>query len=515
MLRSCFCCGPVPPRRRRSLVESLPPKDNVVTPAANTLLPPALAKRRYRFHNSVHREKRNKLNRKQISLNHTVFVVPKHVPSCTPTIVDFESSVRTTFSVTVVPEISRQEHNNRMTDIDDDSRRTLIRSMDNSGDDNDERTNSSGGELYDARRQTPASRTSSNILVEKSDFGAIMGTRRVNHDDRLLPQQQVIDDHKQPPMQPEIYSDAGLVKPANVKLHNTATTSITSAEVQSQNDKKPVAEVKPTKSNVQPSAPLAASTTVRKRSVGTNLKNKRSSEMGPNFTPFNEPQRALQLVSTQINSSEWEAAVTGLQNISRLSMFHGKELRPGSLQPFARNVAKHIKCLRSQVARAACTAAQKMFTYVPKSMEPDIEEIASALFPRTADTNKFLRVQSTEALNAMVDNVNPIKCVHVITAKGIKHGNRMVRAEACRLLARVVDKLGVSGTLHLPSDARDAVITAATSMVFDNTPTSRQAAQHILTRLSEDPRGAALISSVASPNVKATLNKSLSRIFLK
>lgn len=101
-------------------------------------------------------------------------------------------------------------------------------------------------------------------------------------------------------------------------------------------------------------------------------------------------------------------------------MFHGKELRTGSLQPFARNVAKHIKCLRSQVARAACTAAQKMFTYVPKSMEPDIEEIASALFPRTADTNKFLRVQSTEALNAMVDNVNPIKCVHVITAKGIK-----------------------------------------------------------------------------------------------
>lgn len=87
MLRSCFCCGPVPPRRRRSLVESLPPKDSVVTPAAITL-PPALAKRRYRFHNSVHREKRNKLNHKQISLNHTVFVVPKNVPSCTPTIVE-------------------------------------------------------------------------------------------------------------------------------------------------------------------------------------------------------------------------------------------------------------------------------------------------------------------------------------------------------------------------------------------------------------------------------------------
>lgn len=54
-----------------------------------------------------------------------------------------------------------------------------------------------------------------------------------------------------------------------------------------------------------------------------------------------------------------------------------------------------------------------------------------------------------------------------------RHGNRLVRAEACQLLARVVDKLGVGGTLNLPVDSRDAVITAATNMVFDNTPTSR------------------------------------------
>lgn len=144
--------------------------------------------------------------------------------------------MKTTFSVTVVPEISRQEHNNRMTDIDDGDRRTLIRSMDNSGDGNDERTISSDDEC-DARLLNLANRTSSNILAEKSDVGAIMGTRRVNHDDRLLPQQQMIDDHKQPPMQPENYSDADSVKPANVKPHNTATMSIiTGAEVQSQNE---------------------------------------------------------------------------------------------------------------------------------------------------------------------------------------------------------------------------------------------------------------------------------------
>ncbi|CAI6369418.1 unnamed protein product [Macrosiphum euphorbiae] len=83
MLRSCFCCGFAPPRPRRSaVVASLPPKDLAVTPILTTL---ATAKRRYRFHNSVHRDKRNKLHRKQISLNHTMFVVPRHVPSGTPT----------------------------------------------------------------------------------------------------------------------------------------------------------------------------------------------------------------------------------------------------------------------------------------------------------------------------------------------------------------------------------------------------------------------------------------------
>jgi len=88
MLRSCFCCGLAPPRRRRrSVVASLqPPKELAVTPVLTTL---ATAKRRYRFHNSVHRVKRNKLHRKQnISLNHTLFVVPRHVPSCSPTTVE-------------------------------------------------------------------------------------------------------------------------------------------------------------------------------------------------------------------------------------------------------------------------------------------------------------------------------------------------------------------------------------------------------------------------------------------
>jgi len=136
--------------------------------------------------------------------------------------------------MTVVPEISRQEHNSRrMSDADDDPLHTLIRPMDNShGGDNE--TKSSDGEYDDARRQTPVNRTSSSIPIED---GAIMGTRRVNHDDRLPQQQQVIDNHKQSTTQSENYSDVGLVKPTNVKLQ-CSTTSVTAsgADTQSQNE---------------------------------------------------------------------------------------------------------------------------------------------------------------------------------------------------------------------------------------------------------------------------------------
>lgn len=64
---------------------------------------------------------------------------------------------------------------------------------------------------------------------------------------------------------------------------------------------KPIAEVKPTTSAA--AQPLRE----RRKSVGSYLKKheKRPNEIGVNFTPFNEPQKALQLVSIQLNSPEW------------------------------------------------------------------------------------------------------------------------------------------------------------------------------------------------------------------
>jgi len=136
--------------------------------------------------------------------------------------------------MTVVPEASRQDYNNRkISDTDDNFRRTLIHRAESPGGDI-----KSSDDEYDARRQTPVNHTPSNIQVENSDVSAIMGTRRVDPDDRLLPQQQqAINDHKKPSTQSEMNDcDTGLVKPSNVKLQSSTASVTADAEVQPQNE---------------------------------------------------------------------------------------------------------------------------------------------------------------------------------------------------------------------------------------------------------------------------------------
>lgn len=96
MFRFCFCCCPAfarsfaktPSPRRRQLLRQPSPSSHRKDPPAEADTEPS-TKRNYRFHNSVLRNKlRNKNRGKKISLNHTMFVVPKNVPpSCTPAII--------------------------------------------------------------------------------------------------------------------------------------------------------------------------------------------------------------------------------------------------------------------------------------------------------------------------------------------------------------------------------------------------------------------------------------------
>lgn len=53
-------------------------------------------------------------------------------------------------------------------------------------------------------------------------------------------------------------------------------------------------------------------------------------------------------------------------------------------------------------------------------IKQEAEDLSTALFNRTADTNKFLRADANIALDAMTDNITPAKAVIAIVHKGCR-----------------------------------------------------------------------------------------------
>lgn len=83
---------------------------------------------------------------------------------------------------------------------------------------------------------------------------------------------------------------------------------------------------------------------------------------------ISKPKEALSEILCQLDSNDWEATIKGLKALVRL-----KKQNSDILEPHMHNICvalgKQIKNLRSQVARAACTAASEMFVDHKKSFE--------------------------------------------------------------------------------------------------------------------------------------------------
>lgn len=109
----------------------------------------------------------------------------------------------------------------------------------------------------------------------------------------------------------------------------------------------------------------------------------------------------------------------GIQGLVRMSRHHNK-LLAGHQHAICTSLCKLVRSLRSQVARAACQAAGELFSHLGKQLEPELEDLAKSLLSRTADTNKFLRADSYQAMVAMVTYMQPVKCIPVILSRGAK-----------------------------------------------------------------------------------------------
>lgn len=92
--------------------------------------------------------------------------------------------------------------------------------------------------------------------------------------------------------------------------------------------------------------------------------------------PLAKPKDALIETLTQLESNDWETTMKGLKALIRLKKHHSEVLEP-HMHNVCVALGRHIKNLRSQVARAACTAASEMFAEHKKTLE------------MVSDSNKF------------------------------------------------------------------------------------------------------------------------------
>ncbi|KAG5333457.1 TGRM1 protein, partial [Acromyrmex heyeri] len=200
--------------------------------------------------------------------------------------------------------------------------------------------------------------------------------------------------------------------------------------------------------------------------------------------PSEKSKRMVQQCFSQLENKDWEITMKGLKALSQISKQHPEGLDVCAAGTIGRLLGRHIKNLRSQVARAACLAASDVFSSQIRGIDQDLDDIAGPLLHRTADTNRFLRSDSNSALDQMVQYLPPHKTIGIIVLRGASHQNAIVRAATARLLSDITDRIGPDHIMILPRDVRDKLLNTGAKLLMDGNLDARNHAKKMFRRLT-------------------------------
>ncbi|QQP52835.1 Protein FAM179Blike, partial [Caligus rogercresseyi] len=165
------------------------------------------------------------------------------------------------------------------------------------------------------------------------------------------------------------------------------------------------------------------------------------------------------------------------------------------------------------VCRLAVHVLGEFFLHLKKSMEFDLEKTAGHLISKTGDTNKFLRDDCHIALDHLVENLNPIKVIALLTSESyLHHKNPVVRATASRLLAYTIERLGCSKALSGVKDLTDKLIPAVAKLAQDGSQEARGFAKAALRILIQHPDFDRILKKNLTPNNLRNMEKILDGI---
>ncbi|KAM7351791.1 uncharacterized protein ACRADG_004524 [Cochliomyia hominivorax] len=226
---------------------------------------------------------------------------------------------------------------------------------------------------------------------------------------------------------------------------------------------------------------------------------------------FEKPREALMKTFDQLDSSNWEVVMMGLKNMVRLMRYHPENLDP-QMHMICIQLTRSVRNLRSQVARAACTAATELFTIKSRYLEQECDDLVCALLHRTADTNRFIRADATRALESMCDNLTPGKILNILTNKGALHPNALVRTTTAKLLNRLVERLSCDKIYTMPRDQRDKFFVTGANLLLEGSLETRSYAKSLFKLLSSHPQYQRLLLEVIPPRTYRNIEKTLKSI---
>ncbi|CAL4114807.1 unnamed protein product, partial [Meganyctiphanes norvegica] len=222
-------------------------------------------------------------------------------------------------------------------------------------------------------------------------------------------------------------------------------------------------------------------------SAGVRTAKPTTSSFSAHLEPFPKPQEGLKNALVQINHSDWENQVKGIQDIVRVIKNH-PEILQNQIHDVNMALLKQAKNLRSQVSRAAIQALTWGFDELGRAMEYDAEKITAVLLHRTGDTNKFLQLDCNHSLDAMIENIAANKAIPAISNEGINHINTKVRTTCARLLAYEVELLGPDKVLSGSKDITERILHGGVKLAQEGSLETRKYAKQIFQPLVQHPQ---------------------------
>ncbi|XP_058056641.1 uncharacterized protein LOC131208015 [Anopheles bellator] len=226
---------------------------------------------------------------------------------------------------------------------------------------------------------------------------------------------------------------------------------------------------------------------------------------------FDKPRDALANCLTHLESPNWEQNISGLQFFVRLIRHH-PEVIDTQIHLLSVALSKQVRNLRSQVARTACKASSEFFTTHRRCIEGEAEDIATHLLHRTADTNKFLRADATQALESMCENLSVARVVHIVAFKGATHQNAVVRTTAAKLLDKIVTQIGGEKVFGLPKETRDKLILTGAHLLLEGSLETRNYTKSMFKKLADHPHYSKVLLEVIPSRTYRNIEKALNSI---